>query len=253
MKKILPFSNRIFQICRVFRKEVEDELHLSEFDLLEWYERYKDFNSIIKLSHELLVYLSEYFDVRILQFKGKKAELNRGYTVISISQLFQEIFKEDLKNLQDIRDFRRFAESKGYKIARDYQWEDIFLLMYVDKMEPFLSSIEVPVFITEFPVQLSAMAKAKEESGWLCERVELMLAGVEVLNGYSELTDSDEQKSRLKREAEKRFHRWEGYIDTELLEALPSIGKAAGAALGIDRLFILFFGVEDIRRILPPL
>ena len=247
MKKLLALgADDIYQICRVFRKEVEDDLHKCEFLMVEWYKKDRNYSWLIEFSYELLLELSNRWNKSSISFKGRSTVVNNGYEILSLEDLFFDVFRISLKDVQGEGIFH-LAKSQGYSVE-NYSWEDTFFLLYVDRIEPVISSFSKPVYVIDFPSKISVMAKTKEDQPWLCERVELIISGVEIMNGYSELTDSYAQWKIFK----ENFYD-EGIIDVELLRLLDKIGSAAGASIGLDRLFMLFEGFSSIQKVCPTL
>ena len=228
MKKILAGSDlkKIFQIARVFRKEsFIDELHNIEFELVEFYMRGENYLKLIELSMDLLKFLSIVYEKKELTYRGKKAIIGDSYEVISLEEFIK---KSKNKSLKDIR-------------------EDDFWLFFVEEVEPFISSIDIPVFIIDWPDFSSVMAKEREDKPWLVERIELFLAGVELMNGNTENTDPERQLSKMMKEAKKRDIDYEKHIDRDFVKLVAKLGLTTGSAIGLDRLFMLFQGIEDIH------
>ncbi len=243
MKKLLGLgADNIFQICKVFRKEREDELHRIEFTMLEWYKKNKNYEWLIEFSYNFLLFLCEQLKVNKVSYRGRNVDLTDGYEVFSLSELFYHFFGKSFTEFEG-SDFLKFATFLGYDVS-GYSWEETFHLLYVDRIEPFLSSRSKPVYLVDFPLALSAMAKEKKGTG-LSERVELIIAGVEIMNGYSELTDSFEQRRRLERLAGNDVY----LLDEEFIKLLDNIGSAAGAAIGIDRLFMLYERKQSLEEV----
>ncbi len=230
MKKILAGSNlkKIFQIARVFRKEpFIDELHNIEFDLVEFYMRGENYLKLIELSMDLLKFLSIVYNKREVTYRGNRAIIGDSYEVVSLEEF---IGKRKNKSLKDIE-------------------EEDFWLFFVEEIEPFISRIDVPVFLIDWPYFSSVMAKEKDDKPWLVERVELILAGVELMNGNTENIDPEKQLSRMLKEAKKRYQiEYEKYIDREFIDSIAKLGLTTGSAIGLDRLFMLFQGIEDIHK-----
>jgi lysyl-tRNA synthetase class 2 len=140
---------------------------------------------------------------------------------------------------------------KGLRPGAAEAWEDLFFRSCLDVIEPALKE-KGPVFLTGFPSALAAMAKRREGSEGICERFEGYLCGVELVNGYEELSDPREQEERLRRLA-ARHERQTGIplpVDPDFLDALRmGLPPCAGAALGVDRLAMLLLDkatIEDV-------
>ena len=247
MKKLLAAGfDAIFQICRVFRRERIDRLHLVEFTMLEWYKKNKDYRWLIEFSFELLRHLAERMGVDKLKFGSKEAKLE-DYRIVSLEEEFLKRFGVSIGELDSVEKIVSLAKSLGVPFDGE-SWENTFNLIYLNVIEPDIARSSVPVFVVDYPASMSAMARLRRDRPFLCERVELVVCGVELMNGYSELTDPKEQKMRLLHEASKRTNDPERFVDEDFVDAVGQMGEAAGAALGVDRLFMLFEGVDDIRR-----
>ena len=247
MKKLLAAGfDAIFQICRVFRREKVDRLHLMEFTMLEWYRKNKDYHWLIEFSFELLRYLAERAGVEKLKFGAREASLT-DYKVVSLEKEFLSRFGVSIEELGSVDEIVSLA--KRLKVPFDDEsWENTFHLIYLNVIEPDIARSPVPVYIVDYPASMAAMARLRRGKPFLCERVELVICGVELMNGYSELTDPEEQKRRLLHEASKRTDDPEQFVDGDFVDAVGQMGDAAGAALGVDRLFMLFEGLDDIRK-----
>jgi len=242
MKKLLGMgADAIFQLCKVFRREEEDELHRVEFTMLEWYKKGKDYRWLIEFSYELLLFLAERLGVDEVEYRGRRVRLTEGYELFSLDELFGSFFGKPFTEIEE-SELCELAASFGYH--RFCAWEEAFLFLYVDRIEPFIALQKRPVYLVDFPLGLSPMAKAKTDKP-VAERVELVIAGVEIMNGYSELTDPVEQRRRLLALAGGK----EELIDSELIELLGGIKDAAGAAIGVDRLFMLYDGKNSLEEV----
>ncbi|MGB9668563.1 MAG: amino acid--tRNA ligase-related protein [Thermosulfidibacteraceae bacterium] len=228
MKKILAKSNltKIFQVCRVFRKEpFIDELHNIEFDLVEFYVKEEDYRTLIKIAMELLLFLSEIYGKRELKYKESKAIIDGSFEIVSLEELTKSILGKSIKDV---------VEEEFWKI-------------FVTHIEPIIRQKKKPTFVIDWPHFSSIMSREKNDKKWLIERVELFLAGVEVMNGNTENVDPVKQLNRMLKEAKKRFGEdYEKYIDKEFIELIPNLGLTSGAAIGVDRLLMLFEGLENI-------
>lgn len=248
MKKLLAAGfDKIYQLCRVFRDDPEDDLHLKEFTMLEWYCVGKDYRWLIEFTLELLGYLSKRWDKKEVHFRDRKASLEGIYEVFSFEKAFQARFSVSIKDLDSLETLVELA--KSYNIPFDERsWENTFHLIYLNCFEPEIARKEVPVFVIDYPSKMAAMAKLRKDKPWLAERVELMICGVELMNGYSELNDQKEQYERLLRESLKAGLT-EKAVDEDFIEAVAQMPDAAGAALGIERLFMLFEGKDSIKEV----
>lgn len=232
MKKILSsdMTKKIFQVAKVFRKElVNDDLHLTEFELVEFYEKGKNYTYLIDLSMELLQHLAKSWEVESIRHKEKVVHLNGTFEIISIEELLKK---------------------KTGKTVKGIESEEEFWYLFATTVEPTIRGIEYPVFLIDWPSFSSTVAKEVADKPWLCERVELVVAGVEVMNGNTEITNPQLQFRKFEVEAKKRFGiTWKNYIDEELIELMGKIESAVGAAIGFDRLFMLFECKDSIKEV----
>jgi len=249
MKKILAAgAERIFQFARVFRKDEVTSLHLPEFTMLEWYEKGTDYYSLMKDAEDLILEVAETLGIgKEITLNGRKIDLTPDWIKMSVSDAFLKYAKVDIFSLEEDK-FRQVLSQRGYRVSPSDGWDVCFHYLFVAEVEPQIKKLPKPLFLYDYPTEVSLMAKAKKDNPRICERVELFIAGIEIMNGYSELSDANEQRKR-----------WENYIklkklkvkiDEELLKVLPSIGQVAGAALGVERLLMVLLGRENIKDFL---
>jgi lysyl-tRNA synthetase class 2 len=147
--------------------------------------------------------------------------------------------------------FAAAANRAGIKTAPDDTWADVFSRILVERIEPNIGRRRA-WFLTEYPACLSALARPKPGDPRVAERFELYVCGVELANGFGEMTDAAEQRRRLEAEmAEKERRYGERYpIDEDFLAALAHMPPASGAALGFDRLVMLATGASSIDQVI---
>jgi lysyl-tRNA synthetase class 2 len=150
----------------------------------------------------------------------------------------------------DREHFAHAAQAAGIRIADDDRWADIFSRVLVERIEPHLG-IGRPTILDEYPAVLSVLAKPARDPR-VAERFELYVCGIELANGFGELTDAAEQRRRLEEEmAEKERRYGERYpLDADFLAALAGMPEASGVALGLDRLVMLATGASRIDQVL---
>jgi lysyl-tRNA synthetase class 2 len=143
------------------------------------------------------------------------------------------------------------AGKAGVAIAPDDSWGDIFSRMLAERVEPRLG-IGRPTILYEYPLPLAALARAKPGSDKVAERFELYACGVELANGFGELTDVAEQRARFEAAmAEKERIHGERYpLDEDFLAALAQMPQASGIALGFDRLVMLATAASRIEQVI---
>jgi len=228
MKRLLSSGYpRIFQICKCYRGAERGERHLPEFTLLEWYRADADYYGLMEECEDLLLHLARVLSGGAsLLFRGERISLEKPWARMTIRDVFTRYSPVPL---EDALVSGNFDEIMAFEI------------------EPRLPK-EKPTFLYDYPVSLGALARAGRSDHTVAERFELYLGGVELVNAFSELTDPDEQKRRF--ELEKKCRLLRGgviYPDpVKFLECLPQMPESAGAALGLDRLVMIFCDAEKI-------
>lgn len=232
MKRLLSLnSGSIFQICKAFRNGEFGQIHNPEFTIVEWYK--------VGANHlELMAEISELLET---EFSFPKTKM-RSYQSIFKDYLNIDPLKMDFDSL------KKFTESKIKNIP-DLETKDDFLnLLLTEFIEPNLG-FQQPEFIFDYPNSQAALAKIENGKA---QRFELYIQGIEICNGFHELTDADEQKCRLVRENKKRIQAGKRKlpIDFRFLEALQKIPNCSGVALGFDRLVMLLTKNHSIKQVL---
>jgi elongation factor P--(R)-beta-lysine ligase len=228
MKRLLASGyEKIFQICRCFREGERGANHLPEFSLLEWYRARADYRSLMIECEDLLPYLSMTLGRgETLYYQGREIDLRRPWRRISVRDAFHQYAGTALED----------ALCAG-------SFDEIL----VTRVEPHLGAPK-PTFLYDYPSSLAALARTKPQEPRSAERFELYLAGLELANAFSELTDAVEQKNRFEqeREARKRLGKTIYPLPERFLEALCFMPESAGIALGFDRLVMIFADQKNI-------
>ncbi len=253
MKKLLAGGiGRIFFLGKVFRDQELTPFHNPEFTLLEWYRTDATYEKIIEDTENLICrVVRDCFSAEELIYQNQKIDLTLPWERRSLQDLFQREVGIDLKKSLSIEGMRRSATDCGIHIQKNDDWETMFFKIFLEKIEPNLGRTK-PLFVTDYPSQMGLMAKRKKEDPDYVERVELYMDGLELANGYSELTDPSEQQTRFLKDQKKKGKESIHYdIDDELLFALRmGLPPCAGMALGIDRLVMLMTNQTDIQQVI---
>lgn len=234
MKRLLVDGfTRIFQITRAFRAGELGDRHNPEFTILELYRAHAGVDAIMRDTEQL-----------VARVTGGAVTL--GDRVIDTRPPFERMTLCEA--------YSRFAsvsaEDTLHMAEHD---EDRFYRLLVDQVEPALTKLDHAVFVTEYPASQASLARKKPSDSRVAERFELYVAGVEVCNGFGELTDAVEQRARFVRDQEERAKRGKPVypLDERFLEALTrGMPDSGGNAIGLDRLVALATGSTSIRDVL---
>jgi elongation factor P--(R)-beta-lysine ligase len=256
-KKLLAAGERrIFDFARVFRNREHAPLNVSEFTMLEWYRAEETYDAVIADCIALIRLAAEVAGSSTLSYRGHSVAASAEPERISLAEAFRRYADVDLlATLTPERGDRAALATQalrvGVAIADDDTWPDIFSRVLSERVEPRLG-FEQPVILDEYPRVEAALARASARG----PRFEVYVCGVELANGFGELTDPAEQRRRFKHEMEEKERIYgERYpIDEDFLSALNAMPAASGVALGFDRLVMLATGAPSIEHVLwtPP-
>lgn len=258
MKKLLAAGvPKLFQLGHAFRNGERGATHHPEFTLLEWYRAGATYLDLMTDCEKLLLVAIEATGGDRFAWKGRTADPRRPWHRITVAGAFAEYCGIDL--LVTAPDPERpslalladAAKPLGIAPHAGDDWEDLFFRIFLEHIEPKLG-IGAPAILTDYPIAMAALARAKPEDPRLAERFEVYVGGLELANGFSELRDPAEQRRRFERDrARKRARYGEAYpIDDDFLAALGAMPPSAGIALGFDRLVMLATGAERIDDVL---
>jgi lysyl-tRNA synthetase class 2 len=255
-KKLLAAGEaRVFSMGHVFRNRERGPLHHPEFTMLEWYRTNEPYEALMEDCAAILVEAAKAAGALRLEWKGKSADPYAKPERLSVADAFQRHVGIDLLltlgAAEPDRDkLATAANAAGIQIAGDDTWSDIFSRILVERIEPQLG-IGHAVLLDRYPLPEAAWAQPDSDPR-LARRFELYACGVELANGFAELTDAKEQQHRFEEAmAERRRRYGEDYpIDRDFLEALAQMPPASGIALGLDRLVMLATGATRIEQVL---
>lgn len=254
MKKLLVAGlPQIYQICHVFRDGEKTRLHSPEFTMLEWYRSGADYHDSMDDCVDTLRIAAESAGTDTYTHQGITCRIDRNICKISVEEVFMKYAGIDLSEVMvDTELFRVRLIEAGIRVAEGDRWDDLFFRVMAARIEPHLGHDE-PAFLYDYPVCLGALAKEKQRDRRYAERFELYVCGVELANGFSELTHEPEQKRRIEADMELKESLYgERYpVDEDFLAALRyGLPECSGVALGVDRLVMLACGVDKIEDIL---
>jgi lysyl-tRNA synthetase class 2 len=235
MKQLLAAGfPEIFQICKCFRSKERGRRHLPELTMLEWYTVGRNYMDMMAQCEQLIQFILNELDYgQSVVYQGAKIDFQTPWTRLSVTEAFEKYASMPLKAA----------------LLRN-----CFDEVMIEEIEPHLGLN--PVFLYDYPAALGALAKLKSKDSTLAERFELYVGGLELCNAFSELTDPIEQRKRF--EAQRRLRQRMGKpaypMPENFLNSLKTMPEAAGNALGIDRLVMLFVDtsiIDDVVAFTP--
>jgi len=234
MKRLLADGwERIFQICRCFRRGERGAQHNPEFTMVEWYRGNSGAEDVMRDTEQLAAAVSG----GAFRVDGREVDVRPPLSRITVCEAF-----ERFAGVRE-RDVLAWAASD----------EDRYFRTWVERVEPRVAEMDRAVFVVDYPAPMASLARTKPSDARFCERFELYVAGIELCNGFGELTDPREQRARFERDQEERKRRGLPVppIDEKFIAALErGMPPSGGNALGLDRLVALACGTTDIRRVI---
>ena len=259
-KKLLAAGEtKIFELARVFRDRERGDLHLPEFTMLEWYRADASYDAVMADSIVIIAHAAQATGIGQFSFRGRNADPFAEPELLTVAAAFERFAGIDL--LATIAEGRgdraalAAAANARVRISDDDTWSDIFSKVLVEHVEPRLGQGQLTVLF-EYPAPEAALARTKPSDPRVAERFEIYACGVELANGFGELTDAREQRHRFTEAMDEKQRRYgERYpLDEDFLAAVGQMPRASGAALGFDRLVMLASGALRIDQVVwtPP-
>jgi elongation factor P--(R)-beta-lysine ligase len=254
-KKLLAAGERrIVEFARSFRNRERGALHHPEFTLVEWYRAEQPYETLMEDCAAILALAAETAGTKRFSFRDRAIDPFAEPERLTMAQAFARYADIDLTAMlppQPAAVLAAAATAAGIRTAADDTWGDVFSRVLVEKVEPHLGHGRATI-LYEYPAVQSPLARPKASDRRLAERFELYACGVELANGFSELTDVAAQRKRLEEQmAEKERIYGERYpIDEDFLSALAVMPAACGVALGFDRLVMLATGATRIDDVM---
>lgn len=259
MKKLLAAGMpRIWQLAHVFRNDERSATHHPEFSMLEWYRAGASYRDLMDECMALVRACQTAAGAEMLTRRGRSADARREWQRISVADAFRELCGIDLlatapdpsRPDQD----RLAAAASGIGIAPHPgdDWEALFFRIFLERIEPLLG-LGTPTILYDYPVSMAALSRRSPDDPRLAERFEVYVCGLELANGFGELTDPIEQRARfIADQARKQALYGHSYpIDNDFLAALEhGLPDCAGIALGFDRVVMLATDADDIEDVL---
>ncbi len=242
---------RVFEIGRIFRNEGVDATHNPEFTMLEAYQAFADYGDIMELIEEILAAVAESaVGTRTLTYQGRMLDLTPPFRRVSLVDLVAEVIDEDISLDTSIDRLRDLARRRGVAVDPTWGAGRVIFEIYEVAAE---STIWEPTFVTDYPKEVSPLSRLHREDPRLTERFELVIAGSEYANAFSELNDPFDQRERFEAQAEARAAGDEEAhpIDEDYIRALEyGLPPTGGLGIGVDRFVMLLTDRKHIREVI---
>ena len=256
-KKLLAAGEtRLFTLGHVFRNGERGPLHHPEFTMLEWYRAGESYETAMADCAALLAAAAEAADCAEFHWKSSVCDPRLQPRRLSVDDAFRQFagfsIGETLwpsgEGNKDL--LAPHASRMGLRLAHDDTWSDLFSKILSAFVEPNLGCGR-PTLLVDYPACEAALARRKPDDPRFAERFELYACGVELANGFGELTDANEQRRRFRAEEDERARVYATRypLDEDFLAALAFMPEATGVALGFDRLVMLCAGAQRIDQV----
>lgn len=259
MKKLLAAGmERIWQLCPVYRNAEGSATHSPEFRMLEWYRARASYTDLMDDCEEMIAAIARTCGTEDLVRGERRAAACMPFRRLRVADAFLEYCGHNLTatvaenpSAPPVGPLLDCAARLGVRTAQDDSFDDVFFRLMDDRIEPNLGD-GVPCLLYDYPVSMAALSRPKPEDPLWAERVELYVCGVELANGFGELTDAAEQRRRFEADMaiKERLYGHRYPIDEDFIAAVAAMPPAAGMALGFDRLVMLLTGAERIEDVL---
>lgn len=258
LKKLIAAGEaRLFALSHVWRNRERGPLHHPEFTMLEWYRAGEPYEALFEDAASILRLAAESTGASLLRWRDATCDPFALPERVSVAEAFEAHAGVDLlatlgpDGTPDADALRRQAARADLRMAPDDTWSDMVSKILVHRVEPHLGHGR-PTILDRYPAAEAALARRAPDDPRVAERFELYACGVELANGFGELTDPAEQRRRFEAEmAEKRRVYGEEYpLDEDFLSALSHMPPASGIALGFDRLVMLATGAPRIDDVI---
>ncbi|CZG90003.1 TPA: lysine--tRNA ligase [Legionella pneumophila] len=243
---------RVYEINRNFRNEGISTRHNPEFTMLEFYQAYVDYNDLMNFTEQLFHYLCDkVLATRQIEYQGQVIDFNKPFERLSVKEAILK-YHPDIKaqQLETVEGCRTLLNDLGLPYKETDGLGKLQIILFEETVEHQLFQ---PTFITEYPTEISPLARRSDTNPEVTDRFEFFIAGREIANGFSELNDAEDQAERFRKQVEEKdagdleaMH-----FDSDYIEALEyGLPPTAGEGIGIDRLVMLFTNSQSIRDVI---
>ena len=236
---------RVFEINRNFRNEGISTRHNPEFTMLEWYCAYEDWNGMMDLTERLVRNAAA---TSSIAYQGKTIEIGKPFARLGIPEAIRQ--QGIAGDLRDRAFLSRKLDELKVEHGGEHGWGSLQLMLFEAVAEKHMIQ---PTFVTDFPAEVSPLARRRDGDPELADRFELFIDAKEIANGFSELNDPEDQAERFREQARKKEagDQEAMYYDADYVRALEyGMPPTGGAGLGVDRLVMLLTDSPSIRDVI---
>ena len=241
--------DKVYEIGRMFRNEGMDATHNPEYTAMELYEAYADYDDMMEITENMVEYVAKKVKgTTVVEFDGNELELKAPWKRMTMIDSVKEYSGVDFNEIKTYEEAKKIAEEKGVEV-KETRGEIIeeFFDEFVEE------NLIQPTFITDYPVEISPLAKRKNDDKSLTYRFEAFVSGAELGNAFSELNDAEDQRERFEAQVAKREAGDDEaqMMDYDFVNALEvGLPPTGGLGIGIDRLIMILTGQHSIRDVL---
>ena len=252
---IIGGMERVYEINRNFRNEGISAVHNPEFTMLEFYQAYADYKDLMSLTEEMFGFVAhQLLGTLTIPYQDRTIDLTPPWKRLSFLDAIQEVISKskdsDAAIHSDRNKLHQFLKKERIEAKESESLGKLQQILFETRVEP---SLIQPIFVTDYPTEISPLAKRKESNPALTDRFELFVNGLELANAFSELNDSQDQRSRFEAQAKNRLagDMEAHWMDEDYIHALEyGMPPTAGEGVGIDRLVMLLTNQASIRDVI---
>ena len=243
---------KVFEINRNFRNEGLSTRHNPEFTMLEFYEAYAQYHQMMDLTEDMMRQLTHHLYGRYtIEYQGLTFDFEKPFARMTVKESVLKLnpnLSED--NLASVESLKAVCDDLGIPYEDSYGSGKLLIEIFEKTVE---GNLDQPTFITEYPTEVSPLARRNDHNPEVTDRFEFFVAGKEIANGFSELNDAEDQASRFKEQVKQKDSGDEEamHYDADYIRALEyGMPPTAGEGIGVDRLVMLFTNAASIRDVL---
>lgn len=241
--------DRVYEIGRMFRNEGMDATHNPEYTAMELYQAYGDYEDMMEITENMVEHVAKKVKgTTVVEFDGEEIELKAPWKRIPMIEAVKQYSGVDFNEIKTDEEAKAIAKEKGVEVKETRG--EIIAEFFDEFVEDKLIQ---PTFITDYPVEISPLAKRKNDDRSLTYRFEAFISGAEIGNAFSELNDAEDQRARFEDQVRKREAGDDEaqMMDYDFVNALEvGLPPTGGLGIGIDRLIMILTGQHSIRDVL---